>query len=180
MFGFFKKKNDVVSVVSKDINEQKVNESEKPKKLKLDENYDDFTSVEIFDTNQYINETFQDIFHSIMNDSDWDTTINNVEIYYKKKLISIKIDYEDYKNFKIKSIRLYVNRSSYSSSEIFLYTESLDETFYKFVYEFYFSTKENENSKRKENCDSILTVVKDTIGKSSIRDRRLDELLGSN
>ena len=176
MFGFFKKKNDVVTAVSKDT----TNEHEKPKKLKIDEDYDDFTSVEIFDTNQYINETFQDIFHSIMNDEDWNITFNSVEIYYKKKKVSIKIDYQDYKNFKIKSIKLYVNKDSYSTADIFNYTESLDETFYKFVYDFYFSTKENENSKRKENCDSILTVVKDTIGKSSIRDRRLDELLGSN
>ena len=175
LFGLFKKKNDVV-IVSTDT----TNEHEKPKKLKIDEDYDDFTSVEIFDTNQYINETFQDIFHSIMNDEDWNITFNSVEIYYKKKKISIKIDYQDYKNFKIKSIKLYVNKDSYSTADIFNYTESLDETFYKFVYDFYFSTKEKENSKRKENCDSILTVVKDTIGKSSIRDRRLDELLGSN
>ena len=180
MFGLFKKKNDVVIVSSDTSKEKDTPKKKEPKKFKLDEEYSDFSTVDRFDTNEYINETFQDIFHSIMNDCDWVSVINNVEIHYKKKHIDIKIDYEDFRNFKIKSIRLYVNRSSYSSSEIFLYTESLDETFYKFVYEFYFSTKENENSKRKENCDSILTVVKDTIGKSSIRDRRLDELLGSN
>lgn len=179
LFGLFKKKNDVV-IVSTDTPKPKEPKKKEPKKFKLDEDYVDFSAVDRFDTNEYINETFQDIFHSIMNDGDWVSVINNVEIHYKKKHIDIKIDYEDFRNFKIKKIILYVNKNSYSTSEIFLYTESLDETFYKFVYDFYFSTKEKENSKRKENCDSILTVVKDTIGKSSIRDRRLDELLGSN
>ena len=147
LFGLFKKKNDVV-IVSTDT--PKESKKQQPKKFKLDENYVDFSAVDRFDTNEYINETFQDIFHSIMNDDDWDRVINNVEIYYKKKHLDIKIDYEDFRNFKIKKIILYVNKNSYSTSEIFLYTESLDENF------------------------------KDTIGKSSIRDRRLDELLGSN
>ena len=177
MFGFFKKKNDVVTVVSKDTPSEP--KKQQPKKFKLDENYEDFTSVDGFDTNQYINETFQDIFHSIMNDDDWGSVINDVEIYYKKKNIDIKIDYEDYRNFKIKSIWLYVkNKHSYSASEIFQYTESLDATFYKFVYDFYSSSKEKENNEKKQKFDNILTVVKDAIGKSSIRDRRLDELLG--
>ena len=176
LFGLFKKKNDVVIVSTDTPNEPK---KQKPKKFKLDENYDDFSAVDRFDTNEYINETFQDIFHSIMNDGDWDSVINNVEIYYKKKHLDIKIDYEDFRNFKIKKIILYVNKNSYSS-EIFLYTESLDENFYKFIHDFYSSSREEENSKKKEKCDDILMIVKDTIGKSSIRDRRLDELLGSN
>lgn len=178
LFGLFKKKNDVVTVVSTDTPKPK--EPKKPKKFKLDEDYVDFSAVDRFDTNEYINETFQDIFHSIMNDSDWDRVINNVEIHYKKKHIDIKIDYEDFRNFKIKKIILYVNKNSYSTSEIFLYTESLDENFYKFIHDFYSSSREEENMKKKEKCDDILMVVKETIGKSSIRDRRLDELLGSN
>ena len=177
LFGLFKKKNDVV-IVSTDT--PKESKKQQPKKFKLDENYVDFSAVDRFDTNEYINETFQDIFHSIMNDDDWDRVINNVEIYYKKNHLDIKIDYEDFRNFKIKKIILYVNKNSYSTSEIFLYTESLDENFYKFIHDFYSSSREEENRKKKEKCDDILMIVKDTIGKSSIRDRRLDELLGSN
>jgi hypothetical protein len=177
LFGLFKKKNDVV-IVSTDT--PKETKRQKPKKFKLDEDYEDFSAVDRFDTNEYINETFQDIFHSIMNDGDWVSVINNVEIHYKKKHIDIKIDYEDFRNFKIKKIILYVNKNSYSSSEIFLYNETLDENFYKFIHDFYSSSREEENRKKKEKCDDILMVVKDTIGKSSIRDRRLDELLGSN
>jgi hypothetical protein len=160
---------------------------EEPKKelikVKLDEDNDQFLSIKDFDESDYINKNFDDIFHSIMNTDDWVISITNYEISIKNKneKLEVKIDYGDlFSHFKIKFLKLYVYKSKYYPASIFHYTDDLDINFYKFVYNLYSKNKETLNNNRKENCDDALSVVKEAIGKSSIRDRRLDELLGSN
>jgi hypothetical protein len=154
---------------------------EEPKKelikVKLDEDNDQFLSIKDFDESDYINKNFDDIFHSIMNTDDWVISITNYEISIKNKngKLEVKVEYTDlFDHFKIILLKLFVHKS------FFHYTDDLDINFYKFVYSIYSKTKEEVNNKRKEKCDNVLSVVKETVGKSSIRDRRLDELLGSN
>jgi hypothetical protein len=157
---------------------------EEPKKelikVKLDEDNDQFLSIKDFDESDYINKNFDDIFHSIMNTDDWVISITNYEISIKNKngKLEVKVEYTDlFDHFKIILLKLFVHKSTYSKS-FFHYTDDLDINFYKFVYSIYSKTKEEANNKRKEKCDNVLSVVKETVGKSSIRDRRLDELLG--
>lgn len=158
---------------------------EEPKKevikVKLDEDNDQFLSIKSFDENDYINKNFADIFHSIMNTDDWEISLVNsfeISIKNKNRKLEVKVEYTDlFSHFKIKNLKLFVFKSPYSTS-IFHYTDDLDIKFYKFVYSIYSKTKEEANNKRKENCDDVLSVVRETVGKSSIRDRRLDELLG--
>lgn len=151
-------------------------------KVKLDEDNDQFLSIKSFDENDYINKNFADIFHSIMNTDDWEINIVNsfeISIKNKNRKLEVKVEYTDlFDYFKIKNLKLFVFKSPYSSSSIFHFTDDLDIKFYKFVYSIYSKTKEEANNKRKENCDDVLSVVRETVGKSSIRDRRLDELLG--
>jgi hypothetical protein len=112
-----------------------------------------------------------------MNTDDWVISITNYEISIKNKngKLEVKVEYTDlFDHFKIILLKLFVHKS------FFHYTDDLDINFYKFVYSIYSKTKEEVNNKRKEKCDNVLSVVKETVGKSSIRDRRLDELLGSN
>ena len=154
-------------------------------KINLDEYNSEFSSIQDFDEDDYINKIFDDIFHSIMNTDDWDYVINSYEISIKNRGLEVKVEYTDlHKHFRIKNLRLFVFQSTgmkahfTNNSLIFNYTDDLDIKFYKFVYNIYYKDKMEVNEKRKKKCDDVLLVVRESLGKSSIRDRKLDELLG--
>ena len=142
----------------------------KPKKIKLDTDVEEFKEVKSFNRDKYIVETFNQVFHAIQVD-EWESKFNYNLIEFKKDKITVKIDYKDYDNFKIKSITL---TSGYSN---FHYNEPLDESIYRFFYNVYSENVKRENEALKKATDDSLIEIHKVIGKSSIRDNKLDQLL---
>jgi hypothetical protein len=141
-----------------------------PKKIKLDTDVEEFKEVKSFNRDKYIVETFNQVFHAIQVD-EWESKFNYNLIEFKKDKITVKIDYKDYDNFKIKSITL---TSGYSN---FHYNEPLDESIYRFFYNVYSENVIKENEDLKKATDDSLVEIHKVIGKSSIRDNKLDQLL---
>jgi hypothetical protein len=142
----------------------------KSKKIKLDTDVEEFKEVKSFNRDKYIVETFNQVFHAIRVD-EWESKFNYNLIEFKKDKITVKIDYKDYDNFKIKSITL---TSGYSN---FHYNEPLDESIYRFFYNVYSENVKRENEAVKKATDDSLVEIHKVIGKSSIRDNKLDQLL---
>ena len=154
------------------LNKRKNKEVSKPKssKIKLDTDIEEFKSVKSFNRDKYLVETFNEVFHAIKVD-EWQSTFSYSVIEFKKDKITVKLDYSDYDNFKIKSITL---TSGYSN---FHYTEPLDESTYRFFYNCYSENIKRENEALKKKADESLAEIHKVIGKSSIRDNKLDQLL---
>ena len=154
------------------LNKRKAKEVSKPKsnKIKLDTDVEEFKSVKSFNRDKYLSETFNEIFHAIQVD-EWQSTFGRDSIEFKKDRILVKIDYSDYDHFKIKSILL---TSGYNT---FRYTDHLDESTYRFFYNCYSENIKKENEALKKKADESLVEIHKVIGKSAIRDNKLDQLL---
>ena len=155
------------------LNKRKTKEVSKPgksSKIKLDTDVEEFKEVKSFNRDKYLVETFNEVFHAIQVD-EWESKFNYNLIEFKKDKITVKIDYKDYDNFKIKSITL---TSGYST---FHYTDHLDESTYRFFYNVYSENIKRENEALKKKTDESLAEIHKVIGKSSIRDNKLDQLL---
>lgn len=160
----------LVAVIVLKNKKNKVKES-KPIKIKLDTDVIGFDEVKRFDRNRYIEETFNQIFHAIQHD-EWllsSFDYNNIE--FKKDKITLKVEYSEYGNFKIKSITL---TSAYSN---YYYRSDLDESVYRFFYKVYSDCINQENEQIKKKTDESLSEINKVLGKGTIRDSKIDQLL---
>ena len=144
---------------------------DKPKKIKLDTDVEGFDEVKRFDRDKYLEETFNQVFHAIQI-GDWSTPIfNNASFEFKKDKIVLKVEYSDYNKFKIKSITL---SSGYST---FNYRSDLDESVYRYFYNTYAEYIKFENEELKKRADKSLSEIHKALGKDTIRDSKIDQLL---
>ena len=153
------------SKIKKEINKGKV-------KIKLDTDVEGFDEVKRFNRDKYIEETFNQIFHAIEVD-EWLASFSYGYFEFNKDKIKLKIDYSDYDNFKIKSITLTSGYSNYN------YRSDLDESVYRFFYNVYANYIKKENEDLKKATDASLVEINKVLGKSTIRDSKIDQLLDS-
>ena len=151
--------------------------SEKPvkkenKKIKLYEDVDGFKSIDMFNSDAYIKDTFEQLFHAIEVDA-WPCNFTYSEMEFKKDSVTLKIEFSAYENFKIKRIIL---TSGYNN---YYYRSDLDSEVYRFFYEVYAKsiTKQNEDLKR--IADSNLESINKVLGRDTIRDSKIDWLLNN-
>lgn len=142
------------------------------KKIKLDEDVDGFKSIDMFNSDAYIKDTFEQLFHAIKIDA-WPYNFSYSEMEFKKDSVTLKIEFSAYENFKIKRIIL---TSGYSN---YYYRSDLDSEVYRFFYEVYAKaiTKQNEDMKR--IADSNLESINKVLGRDTIRDGKIDWLLNN-
>ena len=154
------------------LNKRKAKEVSKPKsnKIKLDTDVEGFDEVKRFNRDKYIEETFNQIFHAIQVD-EWLASFSYGYFEFNKDKIKLKVDYSDYDNFKIKSITLTSGYSNYS------YRSDLDESVYRFFYNVYADYIKKENEDLKKATDASLVEINKVLGKSTIRDSKIDQLL---
>lgn len=139
----------------------------KPNKIKLDTDVIGFDEVKRFDRDRYIEETFNQVFNAIQHD-EWLLSFGYNNIEFKKDNIILKVEYSDYGNFKIKSITLYSN---------YYYRSDLDESVYRFFYKVYSDCINQENEQIKKKTDKSLSEINKVLGKGTIRDSKIDQLL---
>ena len=154
------------------LNKRKAKEVSKPKsnKIKLDTDVEGFAEVKRFNRDKYIEETFNQIFHAIQVD-EWLSSFSYAYFEFTRDKIKLKIDYSDYDNFKIKSITL---TSGYNN---YYYSNGLDESVYRFFYNVYADYIKKENEDLKKATDASLVEINKVLGKSTIRDSKIDQLL---
>jgi hypothetical protein len=148
----------------------KTPDKEKPKKIKLDKDVEGFDSIETFNRDNYIRETFEQIFHAIKVD-EWSCKFGYNEMEFKKDSVTLKIEYSAYDNFKIKRIIL---TSGYSN---YYYKTDLDVEFYRFFYDIYVKFTKQENAEIKKKTDDSLVEINKVLGRDTIRDSKIDWLL---
>jgi len=143
---------------------------EKPKKLKLDKDVEGFESIEVFNRDNYIQETFEQIFHAIKVDQ-WDCKFSWGEMEFKKDSVLLNVEYTSYSNFKIKKITLVNGYNRY------YYKADLDAEVYRFFYDIYVKFIKEENAELKKKTDDSLTEINKVLGRDTIRDSKIDWLL---
>ena len=148
--------------------------SEKPvkkeKKIKLDTDVDGFKSIDMFNTDAYIENTFEQLFHAVKVDA-WPCNYSYSEMEFKKDSVTLKIEFSAYGNFKIKRIIL---TSGYSN---YYYRSDLDSEVYRFFYEVYAKSITKQNEDLKKIADSNLESINKVLGRDTIRDSKIDWLL---
>jgi len=147
------------------------NEAKKEKKkIKLDKDVDDFKSIDTFNTDAYIENTFEQLFHAVKVDA-WPCKYSYGEMEFKKDSVTLKIEFTAYDNFKIKRIIL---TSGYSN---YYYRSDLDSEVYRFFYEVYAKSITKQNEDLKKIADSNLESINKVLGRDTIRDSKIDWLL---
>lgn len=148
--------------------------SEKPvkkeKKIKLDTDVDGFKSIDMFNTDAYIQDTFELLFHAIKVDA-WPCNFSYGEMEFKKDSVTLKIEFSAYNNFKIKRIVL---TSGYNN---YYYRSDLDSEVYQFFYEVYSKSITKQNDDLKKMTDASLEKINKVLGRDTIRDSKIDWLL---
>jgi len=138
-----------------------------------------YKRVKKFNESDYIKSTFSHLFHSIKVDDGWLRDNEFSEIIFKKRPeggsyddeVTLKIKYEDYKEFKIKYIHL-ISKEVYSFEVNDL---TIDD--YEFFYNCYVEIMNESNRIKKERADEALSKIHKVIGKSSLRDSKIDDIL---
>jgi len=142
----------------------------KSKKLKLDKDVEGFESIEVFNRDNYIQETFEQIFHAIKVDQ-WSCKFTCGEMEFKKDSVFLNVEYRSYSNFKIKKITLVNGYNRY------YYNEDLDIEVYRFFYDIYVKFTKEENAEMKKKTDDSLVEINKVLGRDTIRDSKIDWLL---
>ena len=115
---------------------------EKIKKVKVGETLSEFKRVERFDSEAYVEGTFETILHDIKSDIEgdfntWELKIDYSKIQFEKIKhrtqwdkckITLNIDYTDYDEFEIKRIDLSTSSKTFSMKDI-------NSEYYRFIYE---------------------------------------------
>lgn len=139
---------------------------------------EEFVEIEKFNEDKYIEDTFESVFHSVQID-EWETEVDHDEIKFTKKpkgssswnSIDLKVKY------KIKNGKFLIDMIFLYAGNHFTYKGKLNIDDYKFFYKKYADYKNEENRKSKESCDSSLNRIHNILGKSTLRDAKIDEIL---
>jgi hypothetical protein len=152
------------------VDQKKEINKERPKKIKLDTDVDGFKSIDMFNTDSYIQDTFEQLFHAIKVDA-WSCNFSYNEMEFKKDSVTLKIEFSAYGNFKIKRIIL---TSGYNN---YYYRSDLDSEVYQFFYEVYSKSITKQNDDLKKMTDDSLVKINKVLGRDTIRDSKIDWLL---
>ena len=156
--------------VKQKVNQKKEVKKERPKKIKLDTDVEDFKSIDMFNTDAYIQDTIEQLFHAIRVDA-WSCDFSYNEMEFKKDSVTLKIEFSAYGNFKIKRIIL---TSGYNN---YYYRSDLDSEVYQFFYEVYSKSITKQNDDLKKITDDSLVKINKVLGRDTIRDSKIDWLL---
>ena len=138
-----------------------------------------YKRINKFNESEYIKSTFTHLFHSIKVDDGWLRDTEHSEIIFKKRPnggsyddeVTLKIKYEDYKEFKIKYVHLI-------SREVYTYdVRDIGKDDYDFFYQCYVDLMTESNRIKKERADESLSKIHNVIGISSLRDSKIDDIL---
>lgn len=157
---------------------------EKIKKVKVGETLSEFKRVERFDSEAYVEGTFETILHDIKSDIEgdfntWELKIDYSKIQFEKIKhrtqwdkckITLNIDYTDYDEFEIKRIDLSTSSKTFSMKDI-------NSEYYRFIYECYVKYITDKNTLEKERVDKSLSDINEIIGIDNLRDIKLDQIL---
>ena len=190
MFSIFKKKKVEENKVEQPKVEQPVEPKKEPKKL---------VEIEDFDQTGYTKEVFKTLFHSLRTD-DWKKDVASYrEMRFTKKIesptpksrfeassaVEITVEYGfdiSSRLFTIKELKVRTpNGSTLSYPKTQLKYDQivvLDDETISFFYEVYADWKNKENSQKKEKIDESIKSIKSVVGLSTVRDSKIDELLG--
>ena len=156
--------------VKQKVNQKKEVKKERPKKIKLDTDVEDFKSIDMFNTDAYIQNTIEQLFHAIRVDA-WSCDFSYNEMKFKKDSVTLNLEYSSYGNFKIKRIIL---TSGYNN---YYYRCDLDSEVYQFFYEVYEKAITQQNDDLKKMTDDNLSKINKVLGRDTIRDSKIDWLL---
>jgi len=159
--GFFRKK------------EQADPKKEKAKTLKLDQEHEQFSSIERFNTDRYVENMFLDLFHAVRSE-EWRRVISYGTMEFKKDNVTMKLDFSDYSSFKIKSVTV---EAGYKS---FRFRSEMPIADYAFFHEVYCKNVHEENEKNKKITEEGMAAIRKSIGKAALRDGKIDFLLGED
>ena len=137
--------------------------------LKLDKEYKQFTPVELFDKDKYVEDMFLELFHAIKSD-EWDKSMDYSSLKFKKESVFLKVEFSTWDNFVIKSI---IIDTGYKT---FRFKSDLPIEIYTFFYDFYCKATNNINEKIKNDVDANMKVIRDCIGKTELRDLKLKSI----
>jgi len=152
------------------VDQKKEINKERPKKIKLDTDVEDFKSIDMFNTDAYIQNTIEQLFHAIRVDA-WSCDFSYNEMKFKKDSVTLNLEYSSYGNFKIKRIIL---TSGYNN---YYYRCDLDSEVYQFFYEVYEKAITQQNDDLKKMTDDNLSKINKVLGRDTIRDSKIDWLL---
>ena len=139
-------------------------------KIKLDTDVPEFTNIDLFDTSEYLKQPFEEIFNAVELDN-WEYNFNYNQIDFKKGSITLTIDYSCFRYFKI--TRIFLTRG-YDKYE---YNYDLDINTYRYFYKVYSDKIRSDNEILQKKADRLLTEINSVIGKSTLRDSKIDRLL---
>ena len=159
--GFFRKK------------EQAEPNREKAKTLELDKEHDQFSSIERFNTDRYVENMFFDLFHAVRSE-EWRRSISYGTMEFKKDNVTMKLEFSDYSSFKIKSVSV---EAGYKS---FRFRSEMPIADYAFFHEVYCKNVREENEKLKNHTEEGMEAIGKSIGKAALRDGKIDFLLGED
>jgi hypothetical protein len=159
--GFFRKK------------EQAEPNKEKVKTLELDKEHDQFSSIERFNTDRYVERMFLDLFHAVRSE-EWRRSISYGTMEFKKDNVTMKLEFSDHSSFKIKSVSV---EAGYKS---FRFRSEMPIADYAFFHEVYCKNVKEENEDLKKRADEGMAAIREAIGKTALRDGKIDFLLGED
>jgi hypothetical protein len=140
---------------------------------------DQFVEIKKFNENQYIEDTFSTIFHSVQIDN-WRLLVSDKEITFSKNPDGIDSVWDriDLKvKYKIKNGKFIISEIYLSAGTFFTHKGELKENDYKFFYQKYADYKNELNVASKANCDESMKKIHKIVGKASIRDAKIDDIL---
>lgn len=156
-----------------------INKKNRSKNLPTKNEKEEFLEIETFDENQYVEDTFQRIFHSVKMDN-WEKEIHYDEITFEKGPEGAN-EWDKVKllvKYKISKGKFIIDNIHLSAGTFFTFKGEVEIDDYRFFYDCYAKWKQKENRDTKDRADASLSKIHSVIGKASIRDSKLDELLG--
>lgn len=140
---------------------------------------DQFVEIKKFNKSQYIEDTFSTIFHSVQIDN-WRLLVSDEEITFSKNPDGIDSVWDRIDlmvKYKIKNGKFIISAIYLSAGTFFTHKGELKENDYKFFYQKYADYKNELNVASKANCDESMKKIHKIVGKASIRDAKIDDIL---
>jgi hypothetical protein len=153
------------------------------KEAKIDES--DFIEVKDFDKNIMINDSFDKVIHSISINEDWIEDSGDNSLRFTKKLdekdtiawnrdeVILTVRYRIEKGkFIVRELYLSSNLSNFSKEG-----DKITIKQKKIFYDKYVEYKNRQNDMKKSEILNSLSKINLSVGKSSIRDKKIDDIL---